>query len=55
MNDVCFLVYTNEKYLPIADLTTKEFDRYFPENPLKRYIVSNNFSDYIFENNNSIF
>jgi hypothetical protein len=55
MDDVCFLIYTNERYLPIVDLTTKEFDRYFPENPLKRYIVSNNFSDYVFENNNSIF
>ena len=28
MNDVCFLVYTNEKYLPIADLTTNEHDRF---------------------------
>lgn len=55
MHDFCFLIYTNEKYLPIADLTTKEFDKFFPENPLKRYVVSNNFSDYAFENNNSIF
>lgn len=55
MDDFCFLIYTNEKYLPIADLTTKEFDKFFPENTLNRYVVSNNFSDYTFENNNSIF
>lgn len=51
----CFLVYTNENYLPIADLTIGEFDRFFPENTLNRYVVSNSFKDYEFENKNAIF
>lgn len=54
-NKFCFLVYTNEKYQPIADLTLGEFDKYFPENPFRRYIVSNKFSSYDFKNKNSIF
>lgn len=54
-DNFCIFVYTNEKYQPIADLTIGEFDKYFPENPFKRYIVSNKFSGYDFKNKNSIF
>ena len=54
-NNFCFFVYTNEKYLPIADLTIGEFDKHFPENHLKRYVVSNRIVDYEFTNKNATF
>ena len=54
-NKFCFFVYTNEKYLPIADLTMGEFDYQFPENQLKRYLVSNRIVDYEFKNKNATF
>ena len=54
-NKFCFFIYTNEKYLPIADLTMGEFDIHFPENLLKRYLVSNRIIDYDFTNKNAIF
>lgn len=54
IKDFAFLVYTNENYLPIADLTMGEFDRWFPKNTFKRYLVSNKFTDYKFQNTNFI-
>lgn len=48
IDDFAFLVYTNENYLPIADLTMMEFDKWCPENSFKRYLVSNKFTDYQF-------
>lgn len=53
-NNFCFLIYTNEKYLPIADLTMSEFDNFYKKNYLKKYLVSNKFTDYKFKNNNAI-
>lgn len=53
--DTCILLYTNQEYLPLADLTTTEFDKFFPENPIKRYVVSNSFDGYEFKNKNSFF
>ena len=50
LNNTCILVYTNESYQPIADLSIGEFDRFFPENPIKRYVVSNSFKEYEFKN-----
>lgn len=55
MQDFCFLIYTNEKYQPIADLTMGEFNRHFPDNQIKRYIVSNRFVDYQFSTTNATF
>lgn len=55
MDNFCFLIYTNETYQPIADLTMGEFNRYFPENKIKKYLVSNKFGGYDFENKNVIF
>lgn len=55
MNEFCFIVYTNEKYLPIADLTMGEFDKYFSNNPFKKYLISNKFTDYNFINKKAIF
>lgn len=54
-NNFCFFIYTNEKYQCIADLTMGEFDKFVPENPLKRYVVSNKFKDYEFKSKNAIF
>lgn len=53
-NNIALVVYTNEKYLPIADLTIGEFDKHSKINPLKRYLISNKFTDYEFKNNNFI-
>lgn len=55
LKDTCILVYTNENYQPIADLSAGEFDKFFPENPIKRYIISNSFKNYEFKNKNSVF
>lgn len=53
--DTCILIYTNQNYLPIADLTIGEFDRFFSENPIKRYVVSNKIENFEFQNKNSVF
>lgn len=52
MNNICFLFYTNEQYLPILDLTNQEFDKFFPENKIRKIVVANNFSDYEFTSDN---
>jgi hypothetical protein len=52
MKNICFLFYTNEQYLPILDITNKEFDKFFPENNIKKIVVSNKFSDYEFSHTN---
>ena len=54
-NKFCFFIYTNEKYLPIADLTMGEFDVHYPDSTLKRYLVSNRIVDYTFQTTNAAF
>lgn len=54
IKNLAFLVYTNEKYLPIADLTMESFDDWFPRNVFKRYLVSNKFTNYQFKTKNFI-
>lgn len=54
-NKFCFFVYTNEKYLPIADLTMGEFNKHYPDSPFTRYLVSNRIVDYNFETKNATF
>ena len=48
MKNFCFLFYSNETYLPILDLTLGEFNYYFNNNPFKKYVVSNKFTDNAF-------
>jgi len=52
-NNFCFLVYTNETYLPIANLSMSEFDRFNPNFPIKRYLVSNKIGDFEFKAQNT--
>lgn len=45
LDDFCFVVYTNESYIPILNLTFKEFDKFLKDTPIKKYVVSNKFTE----------
>lgn len=54
-SDFCFLVYTNETYLPIANLTMSEFDKFNGPISQNRYLVSNKIRDFQFDAQNTTF
>lgn len=44
MNDISLVVYTNEKYLPIAKLSIDQIKQYFSA-PVPKYLATNRFHD----------
>lgn len=50
MNNLSLLMYTNEKYLPIAYLSALQHNKYLNLN-IKKYLVTNKFIDYGFNFN----
>jgi len=44
MKDLSLLIYTNQTYLPIAELCLEQISKHFKEIDIKKYITSNSFS-----------
>lgn len=53
MNDLSLLIYTNQKYLPIAKLAIDQMNKYFANFKVPKFITSNSFDSEIDLTNNN--